>query len=151
MSAVFLIYLFIFSIGTCFRFECHEDTFGTALLLWVSSSAHICRESWRIFKRHQQTALCSMHTFLFLSGLCLERLGAPLKLNEIRIMCKRGLYEIYKPKILQHWLVTSKKKKIYTFLIVIKSGYRLCKINFLQHFEKCLSWKCFICYSFKII
>lgn len=57
MSALFVIYLFIFSIGTCFRFDCHEDTFAWLMVqlffMGVLSSAHLFGESWRIFKQHK--------------------------------------------------------------------------------------------------
>lgn len=110
MSALFVIYLFIFSIGTCFRFDCHKDTFAWLMVqlffMGVLSSAHLFGEAegslnsikldtlwseWFVC-----VCLCSiLKSFFLFTRTCLARLVAPLKLNEIRMMCKRGLYEMY--------------------------------------------------------
>lgn len=69
MSALFVIYLFIFSIGTCFRFDCHEDTFAWLMVqlffMGVLSSAHLFGESWRIFKQHK-----ARHTLIWVVCVC---------------------------------------------------------------------------------
>lgn len=95
MSALFVIYLFIFSIGTCFRFDCHEDTFAWLMVqlffMGVLSSAHLFGESWRIFKQHKARhtlirVVCvrvfvfdTQVFFFFATWRCLARLATPFE------------------------------------------------------------------------
>ncbi len=111
MSALFVIYLFIFSIGTCFRFDWHEDTFAWLMVqlffMGVLSSAHLFGEAegslnsikldtlWSELFVCVCVCLCSILKSFFLS---LERvwqgwlhLWSLMKLK----LCKRGLYEMY--------------------------------------------------------
>lgn len=97
-----VIYLFIFSIGTCFRFECREGTFAWLMVQLFCMGVLICMEnaegSLNSIKLDRLSSECFVFIgLLFSSRTCLAGLTAPLKLNEISIMCKRGLYDIYKP------------------------------------------------------
>lgn len=72
MSALFVIYLFIFSIGTCFRFDCHEDTFVWLMVqlffMGVLSSAHLFEEaegSLNSIKLDTLIWVVCVHVFVF--------------------------------------------------------------------------------------
>lgn len=80
---------------------------GTALLYGCHQQRTSIWRSWRIFKQHKArhsdlsglcvcACVCVQYISLFfflITRTCLARLVAPLKFNEIRMMCKRGLYK----------------------------------------------------------
>lgn len=155
MSALFVIYLFIFSIGTCFRFDWHEDTFAWLMVqlffMGVLSSAHLFGEAEGSLNSIKLDTLwselfvcmclCSiLKSFFFLS---LERvwqgwlhLWSLMKLKwcakEAFMKCIRLIIDLIQLTLL-HW------KKIYQFVI-----------NFAAFvISKKLFWKCFI-FSFNL-
>lgn len=95
MSALFVIYLFIFSIGTCFRFDCHEDTLAWLMVqlffMGVLSSAHLFGESEGSLNGIKLThsdlsglcvRVCVQYLSLFfflVTRTCLARLVAPFE------------------------------------------------------------------------